>query len=202
MNVEYMKISPDTIMVTNEHGQFEERDIEYNDLDKGLVLENNLEHLNKIIHELEHYVSIDHFFDKEQYLANLEIPLFATFASAAVGTLYSQNDGYIIAAGLGGVLCALSVLYTGINNVKHLEDVKHKKEAYKEVLVKAYYIRSNIAARLRALRGNVEINDEEINRPISLLADKQFIFDVENELNNEYLNNVASRRLKKDLPIK
>ena len=29
-----------------------------------------------------------------------------------------------------------------------------------------------------------------------------FTKDVENELNNEYLNNVASRRLKKDLPIK
>ena len=202
MNVEYMKISPDTIMVTNEHGQLSEVDIEYSDLDKGLILENNLEYLNNIIHELEHYVTIDHPFDKNNYLSNLEIPLFATFASATVGALYSQNDGFIIAAGLGGALGVLSVLYTGICNANHLHSVRQKKEAYKAVLIKAYEIRAGVVAELKKLRGNVDFNDKEINQPISLLTDKHFIFNTESELNEEYLNNVASRRLKKDLPIK
>ena len=52
MNVEYIKTSPDTILVTNERGQLDERDIQYSDLDKGLILENNLEYLNHIINKI------------------------------------------------------------------------------------------------------------------------------------------------------
>ena len=202
MNKEYMKITPETIMVSNERGQLEERDIEYSNIDKALVLENNLEYLNRIIVELEHYVSIDHPFDKEKYYTNLEAPLMATFACATVGTLYSKEDGFIIAAGAGVAFCGLSMLYTGICNIDHLKDVKRKKEAYKEVLMKAYYIRANIVERLNSLRGNVDINDKEINIPISILEDKQFMYQVEEELNDVYLDNVSSRKLKKELPIK
>ena len=202
MNVEYMKISPETIMVTNERGQFTERDIEYSDLDKGLILENNLEHLNKIIHELEHYVATGHPFDKDSYLANLEIPVFATFAAGTVGTLYNHDNMLILAAGIGVVLSAVSVLYTGICNASHLSTVKQKKEAYQAVLMKAYEIRSGVCEELKQLRGNVNFNEKEINQPISLLVDRHFVFDTESKLNEEYLNNVASRKLKKDLPIK
>ena len=202
MNREYMKVTPEIVMVTNEYGNLEERKIEYNDLDKAFVLENNLEFVNKIIRDLENYISNNHPFDKNNYFYNVEIPLFGTFLAGVAGALYNHDTLFLSAICLGGVACALSGLYTGICNISYLKDEKHKKEAYQLVLEKAYTIRETIIEELKGLKNNIDFNDKGLFQSITLLEDARFIGLTEDALNEEYLNNVESKRLRRQLPIK
>ncbi len=202
MNKEFVQISEESFMVTNEDGQLEERDIEFSDIEKQLTLENNLEHINNIINDLEHYVGTNHKFDKESYFSSLEIPVVATFAGVAVGTLYNHDNLILGGVCVGAAWGALSLLYTGIKNVSYISDEKKKKEAYMAVLEKAYIIRSSIVREIQSLRSDKGLETNYINVPITILEDTDFVFSTKHTLNDEYKEHVYTKKLKKQLPIK
>ena len=52
MNIEYMKTSPDTMIVTKDDGKIEERNISSSNIDEELQLENDIEYITKVIHDL------------------------------------------------------------------------------------------------------------------------------------------------------
>ena len=202
MNVEFMQINDKSFMVTNEKGYIEERDIEFNDIEKQLTLENNFAHINNIINELEHYVGTTHKFDKESYLSSLEIPIVSTFAGVAVGTLYNHDNLVLGGVCVGAAWSALALIYTGIKNATHVSDEKKKKEAYQAVLEKAYIIRSSILTEMQSIRSNTGAKDNYINVPISILEDTDFMFSTKHTLNDEYKEHAHAKRLQKELPIK
>ena len=202
MNKEYIQTTPDTIMVTDTKGHIEEREVISSDIERELVLENNLEYLNNIILDLKKYIDGDDKFNKDAYLSSIEIPLFASFATVAVGTLYNNNNLFLGGLCLGGAGMAIALLGTSINNIRYKNDIKNKKAAYEIVLEKAYEIKNNINKELSLLRGGSKQTEFYPNIPISILEDQDFIFNTEYTLNNIYDNNVHSRRLKKQVPIK
>ena len=202
MNKEFMQIDDKSFVVTNESGFIEERNIEFSDIEKQLVLENNLDYISDIIDKLEKYVGTNHKFEKESYFSCLEIPVVATFAGVAVGTLYNHDNLILGGVCVGAAWSVLSLIYTGIKNATHVSDTKKKKEAYKAVLEKAYAIRNSIGKEMLSLKSDNGVETSYINVPISVLEDSDFVFSTKHTLNDEYKEHAHTRRLQKELPIK
>ena len=200
MNKGFIQTAPDTMIVTKENGGLEERKVENGNVEKKLILENNIEFINNIIITLECYVNSGKKLERDALLSSLEIPVSFTAAGAALGTLYNEPNLVGIGLGIGGICSILSLLCVGI---PRLNNVKHKKEAYQMVLERAYLIREKLVKEMIGLRGSGNLDEVQLNVPVAISEDNDFIKQTTESLNETYISNVPTRSLKKaqDLPF-
>ena len=194
MYKEFVQTSPDTVLVKRDDWTYEERHIQCSDVERQLILENNLEYINNIIIKLEAFLDPDNKLELEALLSSLEFPVILTLTGSAMGALYNEKELIGLGLGIGGVVSLLSFICVGI---PRLNDAKHQKIAYQHVLEKAYIIRDSIEKELIGLRNSGLPDASKVDVPIRIFEDKDFMESTTKQLNNVYQSNVSTRKLQK-----
>ena len=201
MTTEFIKKSKDNVIVINDKGSSEERIIEVTDVERQLMLENNLEYIDNIINKLKDYIYSSQEFNLSDIISEYDIPIIVTMSGLAMGALFKEEKLLISGLGIGAAWWGLSILYAGINRASRLKNIKNRKAAYEVVLEKAYVIKEDILNELESLKGSAELDKNDINKIIPVLEDDSFINNTKDSLNEEYKNNVFTRKLQQELPF-
>ena len=192
-------------VVTDENGETELRNyMPYSDMAKVFIIENRIELLDKIIEDLNNNIldnkeRMDNTFKGKRYLQLFATELSLITAFASLCALTNHGDiasygiyigSYLIPAGIGA-----NALYDFLTVVE-TEDLKKAYDALRE---KAIDLKMNLVKEYMSLPISYDNNYMANNSDIvfRVPSDEEFARETNGILNEEYKNNVWTKRLRK-----
>lgn len=194
MNKEYIGISSDSIIVSDENGKISKRNV-CCDIEKLLVLENNLEFIDKTIAELESFNKYPRKVKLDLFKTAFHIGLYGIPAAA-----FASTGNYKTAAGLMTIGLFLT-LYDPIgktifelikqNNINKVDD------AYKKVIQEALKIRAEVTSDIASVKHSSNKQDIiSMRTPIKIEKDDEFLNYASYQFGAVFKNTIQNQRLR------
>lgn len=189
MNKEYMHISNNEIIVTDENGHLTKRVTDSADIQSELELENHLETVNNLIAELENKVSD---YDSRKVSKPEKVLLTASFIFAGIVCLIepitelSTQIGLLIVAGSTSMVMAISAVASK-SNTRMINGAKQQLET-------AYAIRDNLQKELIETREKTKTENNNLqsenktNEPITIKENSSYMGELYRQLDEAYVN--------------
>lgn len=193
MNKEYIGIYDGVIAVSDEKGKITRRPV-CCDINKLLVLENDLEYINSVIKDLENFKKYtpEYKFNYVSVLVKLGLFGMASFGFA----IADQEDTAIRFMIVGAILTIFDPILKDI--VQH-NDYKKVNEAYDLVLKHAYQLKTATERLIAETKEHTNrTTNISVKTPVKIEPDYELIDEYKSQFTEKFNSAVKSPRLRRN----